>query len=373
MKHCIKGMIIKESLEIIRDPSYILIAFVLPMILLFLFGYGLSLDTNVVDIAIVAEEQADPRIQSLVQSFLHTRFFQVKAVTYDKRTVEPLLMAGKVKGIVVIPNYFIDKNMQGMEVAPIQVITDGTEPNTAKFVANYAYGVWKHWIALSGLYNAQDVNPLIKIETRTWYNEELKSSYFLVPSSIAVILTIIGTLLTALVVAREWEHGTMEAMMATPVSIYDILLGKFIPYFILGICSMLVCTLVALYIFHVPMRGSFLALSFTSSLYLCAALGLGLLISTITRNQFVAAQVALITTYLPAFLLSGFIFEIHSMPLAIRIITYFIPARYFVASLRTIFLAGNLWEVLLPNIIGITIIAVFFLGLTVLSTKKRLD
>lgn len=371
-RRCIRALIIKESLQIVRDPSSILIAFVLPMILLFLFGYGVSLDTSATRVALVVEGKADEQVRSLVDSFLNSRFFDVRMIAPTRSAVIPSLISGNVHGMVIVPQDFAKRNDSRIK-APLQVITDGADPNTAAFIASYATGTWGKWLAMQGLEHRQMVTPIIKIEPRFWYNEELKSRYFLVPSSIAVILSIIGTLLTALVVAREWERGTMEAMLATPIGILDIICGKLIPYFMLGLGSMVVCTVAALFLFTVPMRGSFIALFLVSSLYLCSALGMGLLISTTTKNQFVASQVALITSFLPALLLSGFVFEINSMPIALQYLTYILPARYFVSSLKTIFLAGDVWRILLPNMASIAGIAVFFIGITTLKTKHGLE
>lgn len=371
-RRCIRALIIKEGFQIIRDPSSILIAFVLPMILLFLFGYGVSLDTNAIRVALVVEEKPDVPVRGLMDSFLNSRFFDVRLMTRSREAATAPLLSGEVHGIVVIPEYF-SKYSHSRAIAPLQVITDGTDPNTAGFIANYVGGTWRQWLIIQGLETRQNPQPIINVESRFWYNEELKSRYFLVPSSMAIILSIIGTLLTALVVAREWERGTMEAMLATPIGILDIICGKLIPYFLLGLGSMVVCTLVALFLFSVPLRGSFLSLFVVSSLYLCSALGMGLLISTTTRNQFVASQIALLTSFLPTLLLSGFVFEINSMPIILQYLTLILPARYFVLTLKTIFLAGDIGHVLIPNMLAIAGLAAVLIGITALKTKHGLD
>ena len=259
-----------------------------------------------------------------------------------------------------------------MRAIPIEVLTDGSQPNTAQFVANYAQGVYAVWQARQ-LSDAALADPAaITPQPRFWFNAELTSRYNLVPGSTAVVMTIIGTLLTALVIAREWERGTMEAVLATPVSRVELLLSKIVPYFLLGMSSLVLCAVAAVFIFDVPFRGSVLALVAVAAAFLVPALGQGLLISAVTKNQFVAAQLALFTGFLPATLLSGFIFEISAMPLPIRTVTTVIPARYFVTSLQTLFLAGDVWSVLLPAIAKMLAVGVFFLALTWLATPKRI-
>ncbi|HFE0995980.1 TPA: ABC transporter permease, partial [Legionella pneumophila] len=213
----------------------------------------------------------------------------------------------------------------------------------------------------------------INLEPRYWYNQELKSRNFLIPGSIVIVMTLIGTLLTSLVIAREWERGTMEAMMATPISIVDIILGKLIPYFVLGMGSMFLCTIIATWYYGVPFQGTLLALTLVSAVFLVAALGQGLLISTLARDQFVASQLALMSAFLPSFILSGFIFEINSMPKWIQLLTHLFAARYFVTSLQTLFLTGNIWSLLIRCLFAIALIGFAFFFITAHKTRKRLD
>lgn len=210
-------------------------------------------------------------------------------------------------------------------------------------------------------------------EVRVWFNPALTSRDYLIPGLIAIIMTLIGALLTALVVAREWERGTMEGIMVTPVGKTEILLGKLVPYFVMGMGGMMMSTAMAVWLFQVPLRGSLTVLVGTAALFLLTALGMGLAISVLARNQFVAAMVAIVTTFLPAFILSGFLFDIRSMPRAIRLLTHVVAARYFVATLQTSFLAGDLWSVILPNVLGLAVLCLVFLGLSVLRFRKRLD
>lgn len=365
------AIVVKESIQVVRDPSSIIVAFVLPLILVFIFGYGLSLDADDLRIALVLKD-GSPEARSLADGFLASGYFDVRAVARDRREVEPELVAGRIRGYVVIGADFARRLAAGGP-APVQVIADGAEPNTARFVHNYARGVLSSWLELRGIEQARPAGPPIELEPRFWFNPELASRNFLVPGSIAIIMTLIGTLLTALVVAREWERGTMEALMATPIGIAELLVGKLVPYFLLGIAAMALCVLLALGLFGVPLRGSFAALTLVSAVFLLAALGQGLLISAVSKNQFVASQLALMSGFLPSFLLSGFIFEISSMPAPIRALTYAVQARYLVSSLQTIFLAGDVWALLLPNMGAMLLIAAIFLLASARSTRKRLQ
>src|SRR5690606_24857753 len=213
----------------------------------------------------------------------------------------------------------------------------------------------------------------IMLEPRYWFNPELESRRALIPGAIAIVMTIIGTMLTALVVAREWERGTMEAVLSTPASVAEILIGKLLPYFVLGMLSTLGAAALAVFVFGVPMRGSLAALLLLSAVFMVPALGQGLLISSLTRNQFLAAQIALFSGFLPAFMLSGFLFEIESMPGPIRALTAVIPARYFVSSLTTVFLVGDVWPVFLPDLLAMGGIGVLFFVLARRATRKNLE
>lgn len=257
--------------------------------------------------------------------------------------------------------------------APIQVITDGSEPNTANFVQGYAEGIWQIWLQQRAVDNGGEFKPLINVQLRYWFNPAAISQHFIIPGAITIIMTVIGAILTSLVIAREWERGTMEALLSTQVTRTELLLSKLLPYYILGLLAMTLCMLVAVFVMGVPYRGSLAILFVMTSLFLASTLGMGLLISTITRNQFNAAMVALNAGFLPAVMLSGFIFEIDSMPAIVQAVTYVIPARYFVSTLQTLFLAGNIGSVLLVNLLFLIISAVVFIGLTAWKTKRRLD
>ncbi|MCY1236339.1 putative multidrug ABC transporter permease YbhS [compost metagenome] len=279
-------------------------------------------------------------------------------------------MLGRVRGIVVIPAAFTADYAAGRHPT-VQVLVDGSDPNTANFVQNYAQATLANW-ERQRLSDSAGRPPAISAEQRFWFNPELTSRNFLVPGSIAIVMTLVGTLLTSLVVAREWERGTMEAMMATPVSAAELLAGKLLPYFILGLTSMTLCVLLAVFLFGVPFRGSIAALYALSATFLMPALGQGLLISAATKNQFLASQLALISAFLPAFLLSGFLFEINSMPTVIQWITLIVPARYLIPSLQTVFLAGDIWPMFTRAIAVMLLIGCVFFALAARSTRKRI-
>ncbi|MGO4437159.1 ABC transporter permease [Rhizobium sp. RAF56] len=361
------ALVRKESFQIVRDPSSILIAFVLPLILLFLFGYGVSLDTQQTRVGLVIEETT-PLTDGLAASFKASRYFDV-AVGRDRRQFADDLTLGRLRGIIVIPSNFTADFDAGHN-PQIQVIVDGTDPNTASFVQNYAQGTVATWERLRQAETSAIQQP-INVEQRFWFNPELTSRSFLVPGSIAIVMTLVGTLLTSLVVAREWERGTMEAMMATPVTAAELLAGKILPYFLLGLTSMTLCVMLAVFLFGVPFRGSVFALYALSAAFLMPALGQGLLISAATKNQFLASQLALISAFLPAFLLSGFLFEINSMPTVIQWITVIVPARYLIPSLQTVFLAGDLWPMFLHSILVMLGIGAVFFVAAARSTRKR--
>ncbi len=373
--HRVAGLVRKEALQIVRDPSSYVIAGFLPLLLLFLFGYGVSLDLRRIPVAVVIE-QATPEADSLTASFRDSRFFNVR-VARHRAEVEEDLVAGRLRGVIVLAADFADR-LGRQDVAPVQVIVDGSDPNTATLVLNYAQGVWSNWLvqeawSQTDLVNRPGMVVPVSVEPRVWFNPEIRSQNALIPGSVGIILTLIGTLLTALVVAREWERGTIEAILTTPIGVSEFLLGKMIPYFLLGMGAMVAAVTTAHLVFKVPFRGSVPALLIVSATFLCTMLALGLIISTLTKNQFAASQAALITGFLPAFELSGFIFEIDSMPTPIRLFTYILPARYFVADLQTLFLAGDVMAVLVPNTLVLGVMGVLLLGVLVRLTRLRLE
>jgi len=362
------ALVTKESHQALRDPSTLLIAFVLPVVLLLLFAYAVSLDARNVRVGVVLESPG-ASAQSLAAAFSGTRFLQVQ-FAHDRRVVADKLVSGELRGYVVIPQDFERRMAQRGTEPLVQIVTDGSYPNTANYVENYARGVVQTWRA--GLDVAAAPQPVV-LEPRYWFNPELESRRALIPGAIAIVMTIIGTMLTALVVAREWERGTMEAVLSTPASVAEILIGKLLPYFALGMLSTLSAAALAVFVFGVPMRGSLAALLLLSAVFMVPALGQGLLISSLARNQFLAAQIALFTGFLPAFMLSGFLYEIDAMPAPIRTITRVVPARSFVDSLKTVFLAGDVWAVFLPNLAAMAAIGALFFVIAKRATRKNLE
>ena len=366
----LRGLGRKEFLQILRDPSSLAIAFLMPIILLLLFGYGVSLDAKHVPLAMVVESPG-AETDEFTGAFQHNEYFKPVMSPTMNEAVDALI-AHRVAGIIRLRADFTS-DVLTTPSAPIQVILNGVDANTARLVSGYLEGVWLNWMASRAKVQGTSFDIPVQVQQRIWFNSEVRSRNFLVPGLIAVIMTLIGALLTAMIVAREWERGTMEALMVTPVATWEILVGKLIPYFVLGMGGMALSVGTAVWIFHVPLRGSLWILSVTSALFLLTALGMGFLISIVARNQFVAGQIAIITTFLPAFLLSGFLFDINSMPPAVQVVTHLVAARYFVTVLQTLFLAGNFWSIILSNSLALIIMGTVFLGLSRRKFHKRLD
>ena len=363
------ALVRKEAQQIVRDPSSYLVAGVLPLLFLFLFGYGITLDPGVLRLAVL-NESGGASSQQLAAAFAHSPWFTVRTV-HDMPEAEGLMRDSRVQGVLVLRQDF-DACRERGAAAQLMLIVDGTEPNIATFIQSYGQGVISRWQSLQAP-GAEAVQPAVSMEQRFWYNPTARSEQFLVPGAITVIMTLIGTLLTSLVFAREWERGTMEAMFATPVSRLQLLLGKLIPYFGMGMFSMGVCALAAVWLFEVPFRGSVGALLLLSSVFMCCALGQGLLISTAFRTQLVAAEAGLFSGFLPALLLSGFVFDINSMPPVLQWLTHLLPASYFNTSLRTLFLAGDVWAIYGRALFFMGLLAAALLGLTYRNLRKRLD
>jgi ABC-2 type transport system permease protein len=352
----------------VRDPSSIAIGLVLPVLLILLFGYGLSLDVTHVPVAVVMEDTS-PEATDLAAAFQLSKYFDVRLFT-SLKAAEQLMLARELDGIVRIRRDFGRKVHLG--AAEVQILVHGIDANHARIVQSYAQGAVGQWLTSRMNGERTDAIGTVTVQSRMWFNEANESRYFLVPGLIVLIMTLIGALLTALVMAREWERGTLEALFVTPVRTDEILLGKTIPYFALGMLGLVLCLLAAKFLFEVPFRGSVAVLTAASMLYLLVALGIGLLISSAVKSQFVASQITLLVSFLPAVMLSGFLFDLQSMPAAVRLITYLLPARYYVALLQTIFLAGDVWAVILPNATVLAAMAAFLVYLTRRAAQKKL-
>lgn len=366
----LRALITKEFCQIVRDPSSILIAFVLPLILLLIYMYAINLDTLKVKVGLKVDDDYQ-QVSSLTDSFRHNKYMTVIDYT-DKNKMYNDLVSTKLRGIIVIPNDFT-KKLRKNEEATIQVITDGSEVNLANYVQAYPRTIIQEWLYLNSLYKFKTPASLINPQIRFWYNQDVNSHYFVLPGSLAITMTLVGMLLTALVIAREWERGTMEAIISTKAKKIDIVLGKYLSYYLLGIASMCFSVFMCVVVFKIPFRGSYLVLFGFSSLFLFTAMGQGLLISTILKNQFTASQAALLGGFLPALMLSGLLYPITSMPKVIQFLTIFIPARYFVACIQTEFLAGTVWQIILPNSIFLLIISILLFIAVYTATKMRLD
>lgn len=366
----LRGMLRKEALQIVRDPSSIAIAFILPLVLLILFGYGVSLDATDVPLGLVIETPAAESL-SLAATFEYSPYFKPRRFP-TIQAAEQAMVRHEVDGIVWLRGDF-DSRLFSPGSAPVAVILNGVDANHARLVGGYVEGVWGTWLAQRAGARGLNLKQPVSLESRVWFNAELRSRNFLVPGLLAVIMTLIGALLTAMVVAREWERGTMEALMVTPVAAHELLIGKLLPYFVLGMGGLSLSIGMAVWLFDVPLRGSLFLLMGTSALFLLVALGMGLTISTLARNQFVAGQIAIVATFLPAFMLSGFIFDINSMPRPIQAITHVIAARYYVAILQSVFLAGDLWRLVMNNALALLLMGALFIGLARRRTVKRLE
>ena len=359
----------KEFQQIVRDPSSYLVAGVLPFIFLLLFGYGITLDAGVLRLGVLNQSGGRHSL-SLAADFAHSPWFATRPVG-TMTDAGRMMRDSVVQGILVIQQDF-DEQLERGSAGAVQVLVDGSEPNTAQYIQNYSQGLimsWQRTALPDGVAAALPIN----IQPRFWYNPAAKSVQFLVPGAITVIMTLIGTLLTSLVFAREWERGTMEAMFATPVSRMQLLLGKLIPYFCMGMFSMALCSVAAVTLFAVPFRGSLWVLVLLSSVFMLSALGQGLLISVTLRGQLVAAEAGLFSGFLPALLLSGFVFDINSMPPVLQALTRLLPASYFNTCLRTIFLTGDVWGVFGPSLLFMGLLASVLLGLVYRNLVKRLD
>jgi ABC-2 type transport system permease protein len=365
----IRALVKKETRQIIRDPSSIAIGIVLPLILIVLFGYGLSLDVKNVPIAIVLEDSS-PAASELAAGFVLSPYFQAHLLR-SMNAAQELMLDRKVDGVVRIRADFTRRSHAGN--AEVQVLMHGSDANRARIIQAYAQGAVGAWAARQAAEGNASASAPVVVQSRLWFNEANESRYFLVPGLIVLVMTLIGALLTAMVMAREWERGTIEALFVTPVRSDEILLGKTIPYFGLGMIGLALCICAAKFLFHVPIRGSLWVLIGTSMLYVLVALGIGLLISSAVKNQLVASQLTMLATYMPALMLSGFLFDLRSMPAAIQAITYVLPARYYVNLLQTVFLTGDVWRVILPNAAVLAGMATLLLVASRAVTRKRLD
>ncbi len=366
----------KEVLHILRDTRSLGIVVVMPVTLMLLFGYGVNLDLKGLPVD-VYDQDGSQQSQDLLKRFQASEYFHIVRVVDNVPAIARALDSGQAKMGIVIPWDFSRRLSRGGPVK-VQALVDASDDNTANVLMGYAQavvqgystGLQVDWLRAHG----ETLQPApISVQTRTWYNEDLESSAFIIPGVLALVMSVIGAFLTSLTIAREWERGSMEQLISTPVTSMEIMLGKLAPYFVLGMLDVAVCAVVAIGWFHVPFRGSYMTLTVCSGLFMAVVLSLGFFISVVAKNQLAASQIALIITFLPAFLLSGFLFAIEQMPRVLQGITYVFPARYYVSLLKKIFLKGTPVAMLTSDLLPL---AGFALVLTLVATRsfhKRLE
>ncbi len=339
----------KEFLHIVRDPRSLGMGIAMPMVMLLLFGYALTLDVDNVPI-VVWDQSHTTDSRDLVERFHGSRYFSLAGYATSYREIERAIDRREALAGVVIP-YDFARAVRGSG-SDVQLIVDGSDSNTASLAIGYAQAIASSWsldLAVQRL-RRNGLPPItlpVDLRPRVWYNEDLESRNYIVPGLIAIVMAVIAALLTSLTIAREWETGTMEQLISTPLRGHELIAGKIIPYFVIAAVDVVIAVIMGLLLFHVPFRGAPILLVIASAFFLVGSLCLGLLISIATRNQLLASQIALVGTFLPAFLLSGFMFDIANMPRPLQAITYLIPARYFVSVLKALFLKG----------VGLTVIA----------------
>ena len=339
----------KEFIQILRDPRSLGLGIAIPVILIILFGYALSLDIDHVPMVVWDQDRSKTSVDFLL-NFKNSRYFSIIDYYDNYRLLERDINFGRAMIGMVIPKDF-SHYMLSKQQAPVQIILDGSDSNTAQVALGYVNSVVYAYNlnVMTNALRAVGAGPpkAVDFRPRIWFNQDFESKNFIVPGLIAIIMMIIAALLTSLTIAREWERGTMEQLISTPVRPAELIIGKFIPYFAIGLLDLFISVLMGKYVFGVPLRGNIFFLLLTSSLFLTGALGLGIYISTVAKNQLMASQMALLISFLPTFLLSGFTYEIFNMPKVVQAFTYFIPARYFITILRGIYLKGigikDLW------------------------------
>ncbi|HWA85865.1 MAG TPA: ABC transporter permease [Opitutus sp.] len=365
----------KETLHIRRDPRSLILAVGIPMLMIVLFGYALTLDVD--HVPLVAWDQSHTKAsRDYLAQFTASRYFDYVGGVTNYHGAERAIDRRDAYLALVIPPDF-EQQLDGRRPASVQAIIDGSDSNTAAIVLGYAQAItlgFNQRLALDEIRRATGAAPtaLLDLRPRVWFNADLESRNFIIPGLIAVIMGLIAALLTSLTIAREWERGTMEQLISTPVRPAELIIGKLVPYFVIGMVDVLIAVVMAVFMFHVPLRGSVLLLFATAAIFIVGTLAQGILISTIARQQLLASQMAMVSTFLPAFLLSGFMFAIANMPVPVQIITYIVPARYFVALVKGIYLRGVGLHTLWQDAVFLVAFAVIVGGLAVARFKKKL-
>lgn len=367
----LRALTLKETRQLLRDRSNLLIGLGLPIVLILIFGYGLSFDVKNAPVAVVMQDDS-PTARDAVSGLLLSPYI-APLITRNMQEAEKLMEQRQVDAIVHLPADFSRQLALGQ--GRIQLIVHGSDANRARTIQGYIEGA----LALEQARlddrqgGASSPAGIATMEARLWFNAANTSTWFLVPGLIVLIATLVGAFLTALVMAREWERGTLESLFVTPVRPMEILLAKIIPYFCVGMIGLFLCVLAAKFLFHLPIYGSLAILFASSVLYLLVALGLGLLISSVTKNQFMASQLALIISFLPALMLSGFLFDLRNMPAVVRALGHALPATYYLELLKSLFLAGDIWPLILRNCAILLLYAAVLMALARAKTRKSLE
>ena len=365
----------KEFLHVLRDPRSLAMAIAMPMFLLLLYGYALTLDVDNVP-TVVWDQSQTTASRDFISRFRGSRYFSIENYSWNYHELEREIDSGRALVALVVPRDFADQIRSGRS-ASVQLIVDGSDSNTATLAVSYADAVTH---AYSQALSLQEIRRLggrafnvsVDFRPRVWFNPELESRNYIIPGQIAVIMMVIAALLTSLTVAREWERGTMEQLISTPVTGRELILGKLLPYFSIGMVDMVLAALMGEFLFHVPLRGSVLLLFASSAIFLAGTMALGILISVVAKNQLMANQMAMVLTFVPSFLLSGFVFPISNMPTVVQWITYLVPARYFITLLKAIYLKGAGVSVLAGDGLLLVIYAASTILLAVGIFKKKL-
>ena len=364
------ALIKKEFYQIIRDFSSILIAFVLPLMILFLYRYGVNLDTVKITLGI-KNDDINPKLSTLVNSFNHSDYIKTRYF-YSKDEMYKEIQNSRLKGAIILPNDFT-KSLINNKKADVLVITDGSEANLANFVQSYCMSVLNLWLNQNSDFKFQTRKPLINSDIRFWYNQDINSHFFILPGSLAITMNLIGMLLTALVISREWERGTIESLYATRITRMNFVIGKYVPYFILGMLSFIFNIFLCTVIFQIPFRGNIFILILVGGLYLFCCLGVGLTISSSYKEQFSSSQMALSFGLLPALMLSGLIYPISSMPKIFQYLTAILPPRYFIIFIQSEFMAGTIWKIVIINSIFLGILGILLFFLVYRNVNLRLE
>jgi len=364
----------KEFIQIRRDPRSLGLAIVIPVLLLLIFGYGLSLDIDKVQTVIWNQDASSKLSRDFLLNFKNSKYFKIVKYTDNYRQIQHMIDSGDAMLALVIPKDF-SRLLESGKTTTLQLLVDGSDSNTATIAMGYVRSVVGNYNAqlLTNTLSRYGLSPVRNVEmrSRVWFNMGLNSRWFIVPGVIAMIIMIIAALLTSICVAREWERGTMEQLISTPVKAPELIIGKFIPYFVIGFIDLFVSVVMARFLFGVPFMGSYFLLVFLSALFLTGALSQGILISTVARTQLLASQLATLTTFIPTMLLSGFIYPIFNMPQVVQAITYLIPARYYIIILRGLFLKGNGIDVMWDEALFLLLFALLMFGLAIIKFRKR--